>query len=288
MFSVEPSLELLPESYFHDNGADDAASESGGSDCEEGESIGHTGGAEGVDVPSHGASSVHAVVSPRAASNSRRKRKRKTSQSEKKPPASSKSPSPVSPLEEKQMTFRVNPSPPNPASPISITSPCSPVSALASDCTPRSFTDASCDVSINSNMTTTPTQPSKSTTTSQWISIEKKRRNSNVAAQDSGGGRNHHESLLRANSVPVSDHHQPQERQPEKITTPLSAPGKGTGHCKMIKNEQARTRLMNKFNAMTSHPESVDSKKTENDSNSGNRPSRDNAPRGPWISLSNG
>ncbi len=283
---VEPSFDMLPESYFRDDGVEEATTESGGSECEEGETISHAGGTEGVDVPAHGASSAHTVISPRAVSNSRRKRKRKNSQSEKKQSASSKSPPPTSPVEEKQVMLRANPSPPNPASPVSITSPCSPVSALASDCTPRSHADASCDSSAVISLTTPPTSKS----TSQWISIEKKRKNSNVVVQDSGS-RNHrgNESsevaLLRANSVPTSDQsHQMQRQSSLTTTTPLSAPSNGTGRSKKIRNDQTRTRLMNKFNAITGHPEeSLDAKKVENDS-----PPAQIDTRRPWTRISNG
>ncbi len=77
IFSSEPKVETLPESYFRDSGLGEDVLLSGPSDNEE-DSI--VFGSDSVADSSHqSASFVRDVVSPRAASNSRRKRKRKSS-----------------------------------------------------------------------------------------------------------------------------------------------------------------------------------------------------------------
>lgn len=285
---------MLPESYFHDDGEEETGIESGGSECEDGETV--VGGevADATPQAVHTTTTTTNIISPRAASNSRRKRKRKSSQSEKKQKGSSKSPPPV---EEEEMTLRANPSPPNPASPISITSPCSPENALASDCTPRSsYTSISCGTTNSSAVFDSSTTPTHKPAP-QWVSIEKKRRNSN-ASQDRNqkGNDANEESVLvsRSNSVPAPNHHQQQQQVYQRqssmtVATPLSAPGSGTGQTKVVRSNQTRTRLMNKFNAI-SHPEAMDAKKVENDLNIENKSptvQADGTPRGPWARISN-
>ena len=184
---------------------------------------------------------ANTTISPRATSNSRRKRKRKTSQSERRQSSPSKSPPPTSPIEENEpLVFRANPCPPNPASPDSIVSPCSPVSALASDYSPRADSFTTC--SNASGVSTTPLN-------SPWINIEKKRKNSNMSTPRTKYSSVEEDgAALKSYSAPVSTHQGMQQGGP--TATPLSAPGKALGHTKL--RGEMRTRLMNRFNSMES------------------------------------
>lgn len=262
-------------SYFHDdeNGAvDSGAGESEGEDRQ------LTPTPEVSDTPGH------ATVSPRAISNSRRKRKRKTSQSEKKHARSSKSPPPTSPVEEKSVSLRANPSPAYPASPDSITSPCSPINALSSEWPPRRSVSSPLDISSRSN-NTQPTSPTP------WVSIEKRRKNSSTC--DSSGNKtpkgsdgNDEESVLRsrAHSVPMACHQGDRQMHPDPVTTPVSVPRKALTRGKA--KSETRTRLMNKFNALTGESETREPGKityTRQKSTPVNE-----GPRGPWGCSING
>lgn len=238
-FFSDPSFELLPESYFHDDALEENLVMGSGGSGSEDETV-HSGvtAADGADVSS---SSLHSTISPHPASNSRRKRKRKSSQSEKRHSTPSRfSPGPTSPLED-TVQLRANPSPPDPASPDSIISPCSPVSALAPDCTPRSLADTSSETNsclANGSDLSTSTVSSAS----PWISIEKKRKNFSMSDPRSKTTKvTDEESVSRASSSPGI--------KSVRQLTPLSAPGKMLSHAK-VKGE-TRTRLLNKFNDMT-------------------------------------
>lgn len=270
----DPSLELLPESYFRDDKLDDdEVLESGASASEDG------GTADAADV------SAHTTVSPRAVSNSRKKRKRKTSQSERK---QSKSPPPTSSLEgPKPSGLRTNPSPPNPASPDSIISPCSPVSALASDCTPRS---PECLPESRTHCNTSGFSTSSLSPSSPWINIEKKRKNSNQSTPRSKtNSTGEDEIVLRSDSAPASNHPGQNWGQPGRPITPQSAPGKVPGHTKP--RGEKRTRLLNKFNSMTIELEPAEQSQTASEvySRQSSCPTQtEGIAKGPWACISTG
>lgn len=220
------------------------------------------------------------TISPRATSNSRRKRKRKNSQSEKRHSTPSKSPSPVPPVQV-EGGLRANPSPPIPASPDSIISPCSPISALASECTPRSLADISAESDRSTKM---PKSSSNSPSPAPWINIEKKRNvcnsRSKVGRVDSIG--EEEEAVSRASSVP----HQGKNPGQPVPTTPLSAPRKVPSHAK--KTGEMRTRLMNKFNAMTIDMDSPESRQTAKDKQQSPPARIESIASGPWACINTG
>lgn len=217
------------------------------------------------------------TISPRATSNSRKKRKRKTSQSERRHP--SKSPPPTSPVEDKPSRLRANPSPPNPASPDSIISPCSPISALASDCTPRSLAESSPESITHSNTSTSSLNSS-----SPWINIEKKRKNSNMCiSRSKSNSIGEDDPVLKPDRAPVSNCQGDNWGRPGGPTTPRSAPGKMLGHTKP--RGEIRTRLMNKFNSMTIELESVE---TANERQSSSPAQMEGIAKGPWAYLNTG
>lgn len=283
-------FEHLPQSYFQDDKLVDEGIESGGS-AEEDESDmvpGVTTADKMVDALSGGQTTV---ISPRAASNSRRKRKRKNSQSEKRHSTPTKYTPPASPVEDKVPDLRLNPSPPNPASPDSIISPCSPISAPASHCTtPREAADAK-----QRSRTATPSSGS------QWINIEKKKKNanSNVSGSKNGvAGSSEEEvgSIVSVGSVSVSASHRGGEGKPHPCpTTPLSAPERIQSHPNKTVKGKKRTRLMNKFNTMVNE-ESLAEPDSHNRNNStltrrSYSPSALEATakgQGPWVSVNTG
>lgn len=113
--------------------------------------------------------------------------------------------------------------------------------------------------------------------------------------QDSAGSKNSKANganndeepvLLRANSVPVLNQQEEREqRQHGPTATPLSAPGKAFSHTKM--KSKTRTRLMNKFNAMTVDSESMKPKNTMNGVQ-GSSAQIETVVKGPWASIGHG
>ena len=272
-FPPDPSFELLPESYFHDDTLDNVMMGSGGSGSED-EAM-HSGtAADGADVSS---SSLRSTISPRPASNSRRKRKRKSSQSEKRHSTPSRfSPDPTSSLED-TVQLRANPSPPDPASPDSIISPCSPVSALAPDCTPRSLADTSSETNSCSNRNDISTSSVNSA--SPWINIEKKRKNFSMSDPRSKTSKvTDEDSVFRASSSPGI-------RSVQQLT-PLSAPGKMLSRAK-VKGE-TRTRLLNKFNDMTISDSELPGPSETAPTVLTKQTSPTPVVKGPWVCINNG
>lgn len=245
-FCIDPAFESLPESYFLDDRKEEGLVDSGGSESEEEGGLRSTPTPEAVDN-----STTHSTVSPRAVSNSRRKRKRKTSQSEKRqlsrastspPPLTSpvdipnsslrasQSPPPTSDLDH---TPRAYPSPANPASPDSITSPCSPLSALASDHQSVSIMPYSGTTANTSAIT--PQSGSRA----PWISIDRRRKNSTSS-----------DSLVTGKS-PSTSVESLTGHSGRSQCDPTATPHKKVVLSGGQMRNETRTRLMNKFNAMS-------------------------------------
>ncbi len=277
----DPKPESIPESYFLDDKMEDCTIESEGSGSDE-KNTQNGGGNEISDTGINGGS--REAVSPRATSNSRRKRKRKTSQSEtRKHTSSFTCASPTSPAEIKLPSMlRVSPSPPIPASPVTVTSPSSPVGASAPVCSPKLSANISSDSYDCSSTSSTPVIKSSSNNKSKDSFFDVCDLGRKTPNGDGDG------FILKANSAPGESSLGGKKSQHMSLT-PRSGPGgRAINHSKTKKNNP--TRLMDKFSTIIQDSDSLDPKKKENDNYIRQRPPSgvEGAAKGPWAGISKG
>ena len=246
-FLSEPDAKKLPESYFLDDRLEEDVIHSGASDEDEECLLTHVHSGLGadalIDTSAHSMSAICETLSPYPISNSRRRRKRKSSHSELKTKPESSSSSRVS-QSLPSPTLRINPSSPNPASPVNNTHPCSPVEAAAHS-TP--------DCSIPS--CTNPAPPAVNSTrsldsTHAWKSVETRRTPRSVRYPVSNNKTPCEVRLSDSRSVP-SVNLPNGEKHGFKL--PLSIPSKPLERAK-TKDTKVHTCLLNKFNGMAKDP----------------------------------
>ena len=302
-FLSEPRAEMLPESYFLDDELDEDIVLSGVSE-EDGASLHtyiHGSSLKGdvvADSSYHGTAAICEAASPRLISNSRRKKKRKSNQNESKTKQGSSSSSSPSfsgvnqtlPMKKESPSLRINPSPPNPASPVNITSPCSPVEASASLCTPKPSTYTALDSSTPTKMSLSlPYVDSTgwSDDIHAWRNVEKRPTSNSITSPATGVNA----SASESSSATIVSH---AEQKKHGCETPLGVAGKSSQGVKTATDNKAQMCLMNKFNAMTK--DSVTSWTNEDENSKGTKyprirlnsfPAVAGESKGAWVSARN-